>query len=423
MNHLFELLCCPSGSSLTEAEIKKANYQELIEKTMASSNVLMKDQNLKDQASARLKTVLTSKSHSPTNTIKTVQQMFEAALKGKSGRERHLIEWLQICVSSAIHMAFLIDEPEKQQPSSDRSIPTPQKKPSGTKEKKKAPRATRKKRNSDDDAFVVPDTEDDDPPYRGSVSSDDEYLPSDDFPEGTGLIKQKGRPKRGSNTSAKKTAEDLKNDDDQQVPDVKPVPAKKAGRKKRSDINDQVVPTDGVMVPAIESGAGAGEVTRYFTSLTQSAGSNVLSKGYFAKAYFFPSKESFNAFISVINSARDCIDICVFSLTDDDVADALIAAKKRKVNIRIITDNQQAAGKGADAERLQRDHGIPYKTDNTTGYMHNKFAIVDHSTLINGSFNWSKGARFKNRENIMITNIPYCIQEFQRQFESLWEEF
>lgn len=49
--------------------------------------------------------------------------------------------------------------------------------------------------------------------------------------------------------------------------------------------------------------------------------------------------------------------------------------------------------------------------------------VVDSKTLINGSFNWSKGARTKNRENIMITNLPYCIQEFQAQFDALWEEF
>lgn len=83
---------------------------------------------------------------------------------------------------------------------------------------------------------------------------------------------------------------------------------------------------------------------------------------------------------------------------------------------------------------------------NRTGYMHNKFAIVDSATLINGSFNWSKGyvffsftskillyktnyklyqnsARFKNRENVLITNIPICIKEFQGQFDSLWAEF
>ena len=67
----------------------------------------------------------------------------------------------------------------------------------------------------------------------------------------------------------------------------------------------------------------------------------------------------------MLNSAQKTIDICVFSITDDDVADILIAAKQRKVDVRIITDNQQAAGKGADAERLQKDYGIPYKTDNT----------------------------------------------------------
>jgi phosphatidylserine/phosphatidylglycerophosphate/cardiolipin synthase-like enzyme len=67
----------------------------------------------------------------------------------------------------------------------------------------------------------------------------------------------------------------------------------------------------------------------------------------------------------VLNSATKTIDICVFAFTDDDIADALIAAKKRGVAIKIITDNQQAAGKGADAKRLQEAHGIPFKTDNT----------------------------------------------------------
>lgn len=71
------------------------------------------------------------------------------------------------------------------------------------------------------------------------------------------------------------------------------------------------------------------------------------------------------AFISVLNSATKTLDICVFAFTDDDIANALIAAKKRKVAIRIITDNQQAAGKGADAKRLSESYGIPFKTDHT----------------------------------------------------------
>lgn len=32
-------------------------------------------------------------------------------------------------------------------------------------------------------------------------------------------------------------------------------------------------------------------------------------------------------------------------------------------------------------------------------------------------------ARFKNRENVLITNIPQCIKEYQGQFDSLWKEF
>ncbi|KAI8878907.1 phospholipase D/nuclease [Backusella circina FSU 941] len=361
MNSLFELLCIPKGPSLTQDDLKSNNYNAFIEKTMKSSGSLFKDHDLQDEAKSHLSKLVAGKSSSASNTMKMIKQLFDTASKNaKFDHERALLVWLETCVMTTISSAFQEEVVSE--------------KPPTTASKKQKTSSNKKKQASETD-------EEED--YDRLGDSDDDYVPSD-----TDAMVPNGPTKT---TTKKKT-------------------------KKTSSDNDQEV-------PIIPEGAGTKEVVKYFTGITTASASDIMPKGYFVKSYFFPSKESFNAFLSVLNSAQTTIDICVFAFTDDDVANALIAAKKRKVKIRIITDNQQAAGKGADAKRLHESYGIPFKTDHTQGYMHNKFAIIDSSVLINGSFNWSKGARFKNRENILITNVPLCIKEFQTQWDSLWEEF
>ncbi|KAI8335882.1 hypothetical protein BC941DRAFT_429656 [Chlamydoabsidia padenii] len=359
MNFIRDLLCVPSSTpSVNTSELKNANFSQLLEKTMISSSEIVHSGPLKKEVSGYMTSSLNSKSHSISNTRRTVQQIIDTAIKTrKSEKDKDVLRWVQFCVDTCLS--------QQEQESGGR-------KTSGSASKQKKTEV-----EEENDAYESPG-------YHVIGDSDDDFVPSDD---------------------------------DQQVPDTD----KKKKKKKQQQPNRRKKEED--QPPFIQPNAGAKSVVSYFSSAHPDSAKSGLSSGHFAKSYFFPSKESFNAFISVLNSAKKSIDVCVFSLTDDDVADALIAAKKRKVNIRIITDNQQAAGVGADAERLQRDHGIPYKTDHTTGYMHNKFAVVDSKTLINGSFNWSKGARFKNRENIMITNLPFCIKEFQAEFDALWKEF
>jgi mitochondrial cardiolipin hydrolase len=55
--------------------------------------------------------------------------------------------------------------------------------------------------------------------------------------------------------------------------------------------------------------------------------------------------------------------------------------------------------------------------------MHNKFAIVDSTFLITGSFNWTVQAGKSNQENILIVDHPYYIEKYETEFESLWKQF
>ena len=118
-------------------------------------------------------------------------------------------------------------------------------------------------------------------------------------------------------------------------------------------------------------------------------------------------------------NARRTIDICVFTITDDRISNTILAAHKRGVKIRIITDNEKAYDAGSDVPRF-REAGIPLVVDESPFHMHHKFAIFDGQRLLNGSYNWTRGAAAQNEENIIDTDDRNLIAKFQHEFEALW---
>ena len=106
-------------------------------------------------------------------------------------------------------------------------------------------------------------------------------------------------------------------------------------------------------------------------------------------AFFFPNMANIKKMVGYIAKAKKSIDLAIFSFTNDDLANEILAAHKRGVKVRIITDDEAMKGKGADTQRMA-DGGIPCRTDSEERFhMHNKFMIVDKKFLVTGSFNWT----------------------------------
>jgi mitochondrial cardiolipin hydrolase len=57
------------------------------------------------------------------------------------------------------------------------------------------------------------------------------------------------------------------------------------------------------------------------------------------------------------------------------------------------------------------------------GHMHHKFAIFDGERLLNGSYNWTRGAANTNFENLVDTGDPELIAAFAEEFKRLWNRF
>ena len=144
----------------------------------------------------------------------------------------------------------------------------------------------------------------------------------------------------------------------------------------------------------------------------------------YVSTYFSPNKGAANILIGFIDKCEKTIDVAVYCITHDEICDSLIAAHKRGVKVRVITDSTQAAGKYSDDEKI-KDAGISLIVGGKAwrSSMHNKFIIGDASAIGTGSFNWSKNADKSNDENFVIIRLSYVVKEFKKEFDNLWKKY
>lgn len=147
----------------------------------------------------------------------------------------------------------------------------------------------------------------------------------------------------------------------------------------------------------------------------------VNSKEVADEVYFSPGKACRATILHQIGLAKHSLDICVFTISDDFIADALVQAFRRKLKIRIITDNDKAADKGSDIRRFHEE-GLAVKVDDTRHHMHHKFMVVDEKIALTGSYNWTRSAAKFNHENLLLTRDQSVVKAFMKEFQDLWKE-
>ena len=120
------------------------------------------------------------------------------------------------------------------------------------------------------------------------------------------------------------------------------------------------------------------------------------------EAYFSPDGGCEQAIVHEIDNARSEILIQAYSFTNIPIAKALLSAHKRGVKIEALLDKSQRSEKYSTATFLT-NVGIPVLIDDSHKIAHNnKIFVLDRTTLITGSFNFSKSAEHQNAENLIV---------------------
>lgn len=138
------------------------------------------------------------------------------------------------------------------------------------------------------------------------------------------------------------------------------------------------------------------------------------------QTYFSPNGGTAAAITREITNAHKSIDIAAYELTNTAISNALIAATARGVLCRIVID-PKADNPKAKTLRALKAAGIPIRPDHREKIQHNKYAIIDGTRLITGSYNWSNDAEHRNAENTLILNDPTTIKAFEADFATHWD--
>lgn len=107
--------------------------------------------------------------------------------------------------------------------------------------------------------------------------------------------------------------------------------------------------------------------------------------------------------MNVINDAHQYVYFAIYEFTKTNIAEALVNAKDRGLDVRGIADASQSAGpQQAKIIASLRDAGIVVeKQKHPEGIMHIKALVTENAYAI-GSYNWTSAATYENDEILEI---------------------
>lgn len=121
----------------------------------------------------------------------------------------------------------------------------------------------------------------------------------------------------------------------------------------------------------------------------------------------FPPDGNANALIvQALREAKRSVLVQAFSFTSNEIAFALIAARRRGVDVRMIVDGEQVEKLDNNRVGLVARAGIPVWLDEQHQSAHNKVMVIDadaaNPVVVTGSMNFTYSGQFKNAENLLV---------------------
>ena len=122
--------------------------------------------------------------------------------------------------------------------------------------------------------------------------------------------------------------------------------------------------------------------------------------------------------VTRLANAAERIDAALYHLDSAPIADALIEAHNRGVQVRMVTEtdniDEEAIG------RLQ-EVGIQVADDgNPDSYMHHKFIVIDERYVWTGSYNTTYNGAYKNNNNVIFIDSVPLAYNFAQEFRELF---
>ncbi len=145
-----------------------------------------------------------------------------------------------------------------------------------------------------------------------------------------------------------------------------------------------------------------------------------------ATVYFSPEDQVERRLIGFIEKEKESISVAIYCMTHRGIANALVEAKKRGVDVRVIVDRFSV--KINSPVKKMVEAGIPvYIWDPDAGnrkkahrpLMHNKFCVFGDDVVWTGSFNFTYEASRMHQENALVIRDPLLASAYKNQFANI----
>jgi phosphatidylserine/phosphatidylglycerophosphate/cardiolipin synthase-like enzyme len=126
--------------------------------------------------------------------------------------------------------------------------------------------------------------------------------------------------------------------------------------------------------------------------------------------------------LAAINNTRISLDIAAFEWNNPRLTQAVIAAHNRGVRVRMVIDDEHALEDEDSTIQQVIDAGIPVHDDDRSGLMHNKFMIMDASSVWTGSMNYTMNGTYRNNNNVLHMRSRRAVATYQAEFDEMFTD-
>lgn len=175
------------------------------------------------------------------------------------------------------------------------------------------------------------------------------------------------------------------------------------------------------VVPVITQSMSTGRIRAYFTNPVDPTyawpvGNVAVSTG--------SAAGTTDSIVALIDRAQNTLDIAIYNWANTPIFDAVVRAKVRGVQVRVISDGTTA---NTSTQALAAN-GIPEIERNTMrGIMHNKIIILDaddndpnRPLVWTGSTNWTGGQLGVDQNSAVIVQDQSLARVYAMEFDEMW---
>src|SRR5262245_18551397 len=138
---------------------------------------------------------------------------------------------------------------------------------------------------------------------------------------------------------------------------------------------------------------------------------------------YAPEDAPLDRVVALYNRAHRYLYVAVYGLSNPRSVEALVAAKKRGIDVRVLTDRERLDDpKQRAAVSTLQLAGIPIRVNQHDGLMHMKQVVVDDEVNVSGSMNHTTSGNRYNDERLDLITDKAITAKARDKFLAMWND-